>query len=46
MRVITHELCFELAEDLLVDLNSLELEIKLGGPVNLTEWTKVKVHFY
>ena len=41
MRAITHKLCFDLAEDLLYDLNEYGVQVRLGGSVNLGDWFKV-----
>ena len=42
MRAITHKLCFDLAEDLLYDLNEYGVQVRLGGSVNLGDWFKVR----
>ena len=43
MRAITHKLCFDLAEDLLYDLNEYGVQVRLGGSVNLADWFKVSI---
>ena len=40
MRAITHKLVFELAEDLLFDLNEYDIEVRLLGSSRGTEWVK------
>ena len=40
MRAITHKLIFELAEDLLYDLNEFNVRIRLVGLTNASEWAQ------